>query len=67
MTCGYNAHTCNHVEQECVRTKFRNKLNILESTYELPASAAKESHGKIDDVLDTKTKCDNLLKEYKEL
>ena len=30
MKCGYNMHTCNHVEQECVRTKFKNKLNILE-------------------------------------
>ncbi len=83
--CGYNMHTCNYVEQECVRTKFKNKLNILEryqiiifyllthsrtyfsSTYELPASTSKESHDKIDDILDIKTKCDTLLKEYKEL
>ena len=28
--CGYNMHTCNYLEQECVRTKYKNKLNILE-------------------------------------
>ncbi len=28
--CGYNMHTCNQFEQECVRTKYKNKLNILE-------------------------------------
>jgi len=85
MKCGYNMHTCNHIEQECVRTKFKNKLNILErsaltlsliyplayslnsSTYELPDSTIKESHDKIDEMLDIKTKCDNLLREYKEL
>ena len=38
----------------------------LFSTYELPDSTTKESQDKIDDILNVKEKCDNLLKEYKE-